>query len=77
MSEYIGRRFAAVTPSDATVLGMTKGLYVGTAGNVAVKHTAAGTAVVFSNVPAGTFLPIEVRLVMSTSTTASNIVAIY
>ena len=74
-TEYTGRRFAAVTKSDDTVLGQTIGLYVG-GGDVVVRHTATGTSVTFANVPAGAFLPIEVRKVMA-ATTATNIVAIY
>lgn len=64
----------AVTPSDSTVLGGVRGLYVGGAGNVNLK-TERGTTVLFSGVPAGAILPIRVLQVLSTSTTATNIVA--
>lgn len=71
----------AVTPSDSVSLervgkGFPRGIYVGTSGNVAVDF-GDGTAVVFANVPSGTTLPIRVKLVKDTSTTASNIVALY
>jgi hypothetical protein len=71
-------RYAAVTASDTTDLaaGPCRALYVGTGGNV-VAVTTAGTAVTFSNVPTGTLLPVIARRVNSTSTTASNIVALY
>lgn len=67
----------AVTPSDSTLLSGVRSLYVGTSGDVAVKFPGNATAVVFSNVPDGAVLPVQVVQVMSTSTTASNIVALY
>lgn len=66
---------ALVTPSDATVIPVCRALFVGTSGNLNV-HMADGQTVLFSNVPAGIF-PIQVDMVLSTSTTASNIVALY
>jgi hypothetical protein len=65
----------AVTPSDSTVLEMCRSLFVGTGGNLNVRM-ADGMTLVFTNVPAGIF-PIQVDQVLSTSTTASNIVALY
>lgn len=70
-------RWAAVTPSDSTDIEGSIGLYVGTAGNVAVRTVnAAGTTVTFSNVPAGSFLPGNFTRVMA-ATTASNILAAF
>lgn len=71
----------AVVKSDSTVLKATQALYVGTTGDVAVvmasrADVAALVAVTFVGVPAGTVLPISVQKVMSTNTTASNIVAL-
>ena len=63
----------SVTPSDATVLAF-EALYIGTTGNVAVV-TNGGTTITFSNVPVG-ILPIRGTKVMSTNTTASNIVGL-
>jgi hypothetical protein len=69
---------AAVTPSDATEFAtMTRGLYVGGAGAVAVLGWEDSAAVTFAAVPAGTILPVRVKKVMSTNTTATNIVALY
>lgn len=65
----------AVTPSDSTVLVNTRGLYVGTSGNLVVEM-ADGQTVTFTSVPIGIF-PIQVTKVLSTGTTASNIVAVY
>lgn len=68
--------FDEVTPSDSAVLTRTRGLYVGTTGNVAVK-SLRGTTCIFTAVPAGLILPIRCTQVLSTGTTASNIVALY
>jgi hypothetical protein len=51
-------------------------LYVGAAGNVRVL-THGGDDVVFTNILAGTFIPVQVLKVFSTSTTASNIIALW
>lgn len=73
----------AVTPADNTAIAVCRGLYVGGAGNLVVKMadvvdpTAAGNTVTFTGVPAGTLLPISVKCVNNTSTTATSIVALY
>lgn len=70
----------AVTPSDSTDLTGARAFYVGTAGDVAIKtiHGASNTtAVTLSSVPAGAIVPIQVTRIMSTNTTASNIIALY
>jgi hypothetical protein len=66
---------AAVTPSDATRLAVTRSLYIGGTGNLNVEM-ADEMVVLFSNVAVGIF-PIQVRRVLSTSTTATLIVALY
>ena len=66
----------AVTPSDSTDLPVTRGLYVGGAGNVAVTM-ADGGVVTFTGATAGQFLPLQVTRVMSTNTTATLILALY
>lgn len=67
---------ATVTASDATVFTQPSTIYIGTAGNVNVT-TQGGQTVLFSNLNAGTILPVLVTKVLSTSTTASNIVRLY
>ncbi|WBT07098.1 hypothetical protein PFY01_05240 [Brevundimonas vesicularis] len=73
------RRAAAVTPSDAADLTTyAKALYVGAAGNVRVL-TVGGEdidAVTFANHPVG-WLPVQVRRVLATGTTATQIVAAF
>ena len=67
---------AAVTPSDSTMLDRpTRGVYVGTTGNVSA--IVGGSSVVFVGVPAGAVLPIAANRINSTNTTASNIVALW
>lgn len=71
---------AVITPHDSNLIvdvtGITtRALYIGGAGDVNV-ITAAGDTVLFSAVPAGFVLPIQVQSVKSTSTTATLIVAL-
>lgn len=66
-----------VTPSDGSDLATVQAaLFIGTGGNVKVDMAGSGT-VTLSNVADGTFLPILVNKVYATSTTASNIIALY
>lgn len=66
--------FQALTKSDATVLPITRALYVGTGGDVAIMGAGNTTAVTLKNVPSGTFLWVRVSQFMSTNTTASDVV---
>ncbi len=85
------RRAIAVTTSDTKdVTNATgdaapcyaKALYIGVTGDVAIvtardnSNALAGTAVTFKAVPVG-FFPVQVRRVMATNTTATNIVGLY
>lgn len=66
----------AVTPSDSTLItgAPTRGLWVGTSGNINVLMAGGGT-VTFVGVQG--LLPIRVDRVNSTSTTATDIVALF
>lgn len=67
---------APVTPSDSTDLNpWPYALVIGVAGNLQVT-TRAGSTVTLVNVPAG-ILPLRVRRVWSTGTTALNISALW
>lgn len=69
-------RAASVTPSDSADLDThARALYVGGTGDVRVT-TAGGDTVTFAAVPVG-LLPVRVRRVHSTSTTATSIVALW
>lgn len=66
-----------VTPDNSNDLAYTtRAIYVGGAGNINV-DMVSGQTCLFSGVPAGTVLPIRVKRVRSTSTTATLIVALY
>ncbi len=79
-------RAAVVTPSNTVDIPYIGGdgttpswpcvLYIGGAGNVRVQ-TAGGDDVVFNNVLAGTFIPVQVTRVFATNTTATNILALW
>lgn len=67
----------AVSPNDTTDLGSVRALYIGSTGSISVLLHEDDTPVTFANVPAGALLPIAVRVVRTTGTTASNILALY
>lgn len=70
------RRLEAVTPHDVNELGyVTRGLYVGTAGDISVVDFV-GNTVLLKNVPAGSLLPICIKQVRNTNTTAANLVGL-
>lgn len=76
-------RASVVTKSDTVDIpnpgnGQVEGcvLYVGTGGVLRVL-TAGGDDVTFRNVPNGTFLPVQVIRVFSTTTTATDILALW
>jgi hypothetical protein len=67
----------AITPSDSVELDeWTRGIYVGTGGDLKVTLTA-GQVVTFKNLAGGIVHPICARLVWATDTTASDIVGLY
>ncbi len=66
----------AITPDDANDLSeITRALYVGVAGNIAVVMKS-GETVNFIGVSSGAILPIRVARLNETGTTASNIVGL-
>lgn len=66
----------AVSPSDSGPLEeITRALYVGTVGDIALT-LSSGATVTLANVPAGTVLPIRVSAVKATGTTAGHIVGL-
>lgn len=69
---------AAVTPNDSTDLTTwPRALFVAGAGDIAVLMAGDGAAVTFTGVPAGTILPVRVKRVKSTGTTATGIVGVW
>jgi len=73
------RRSFSIAPADATDLAVTtRALYIGSSGNVSVILADDGTsAVTFTGLPAGALLPLCVKRVRATGTTATNIVGVY
>lgn len=66
---------AAVTPGATALASVTRAIYVGGAGNVAVTMLD-GQDVTFSGVAAGTLIPIRASHVLA-ATTATNILALW
>ena len=78
-SESSAHNSKAVTPHNTNEVGdfYPKGIYVGGAGNITGQLIGDTTDVVFSSVPAGTFLPVSFRLIKATGTTATNMVIVW
>jgi len=73
---------ALVTPSDTLTLqqqlstsNRSTCLYIGVGGNVRVL-TIGGDDVTFTNIPDGSFIPVHIKKVFDTGTTASSIIAL-
>jgi len=66
---------SSVTPSDTAIIPVTKGLYVGGFGDLSVILEESTTSVTFVGVDG--FLPLKVKAVLDTNTTATNILALY
>ena len=87
-AHWPARLAAAITKSDTLAVGIgpaglyAKALWIGGTGDVTVitagdnSNNGLGTPVTFSAVPAGTLLNVQVRAVMATGTTATNIVGL-
>jgi len=75
---HSARAHAEVTPSDAEDLEKApcRALYIGVGGDVEV-HDSEGNAATYVGVLTGSILPVQAKRVLSTGTTATNIVALY
>ena len=64
-------------PSNTALLTqVSRAIYVGAAGDISAE-LASGTQVTFTAVPAGMILPLRLRKIRATGTTAQNIVALW
>lgn len=72
-----GSKLVAVTPNDTTEFEVCRALYVGGSGTVVLTAEDDTASVTLAGVGAGTILPVRAKLVKSTGTTATSIVAIY
>lgn len=67
-----------VSSTDHVFAAPCKALYVGGAGDIVCKLTdAAATSVTFKAVPVGTILPVEIKTVVKTSTTATLMLGLF
>lgn len=76
------RSALAITPHDTNALTQVDGdypraIYVGGAGNIALRLYGDTADVTLTAVPVGTVLNLRASHVRSTSTTATNLVALY
>ena len=68
---------AAIVPSDGADLAeLTRALYVGGGGDVALRM-AGGEFVTLANLPAGTLIPLRVARVLASGTTATALVGLW
>lgn len=71
-----GRRAAAVTLNDSTIIENTRALYIGGNGNLKVTMVEGGD-VTFVGLSAGMILPVQVVKCWLTGSTVSNVIALY
>ena len=76
MNDSPARSARAITPSDTTIFDPTRGLYIGTTGDLRVQMND-GTTVTLTSVAGGGIHPFSVVKVYATSTTATGIVGVY
>lgn len=69
---FIASQGSSLTPNDTTEFEPGS-LYIGTGGDVVCVLADESSTITFSNVPDGSFLPILVKMVYDTNTTASDI----
>lgn len=68
--------FAITTSDSADLLAETRAIYVGSAGDL-VAVLASGDEVSFVGLGGGTVLPVRVRRVKATGTSAGHLVGLY
>ena len=73
---FPGERAVAVTPNNSTTFEATRGVFVGTAGDLVVRFAGDTVNVTLKNVVAGVTHPWSIVRVAATGTTATDIVVI-
>jgi hypothetical protein len=68
------RSFDVITPHDSNIIGPTSGLYIAVAGNLVVIDWNDVTKTIA--VGANCHLPINVKIIKNTNTTATGILAL-
>lgn len=74
-SDSCAQSAIAITPADSDLAHPVRCLYVGGNGNIKV-ITARNHTVTFVGISAGTILPVSVKRVFATDTTATNIIGL-
>lgn len=68
--------FSLVTSDSEDIARATKAIYVGEGGDIVLRAVGSQADVTLANVPTGAILPIRVRAVRVTGTTAGGIVGL-
>ena len=68
--------FPIVPDDNLTQNPVPKALYVGTGGDIAVCAVGSQTDVLLRNVPSGTLIPIRIKAVRATGTSAADLVGL-
>lgn len=64
-----------IAPDDSNDLGkVTKGIYVGTGGDVRIQAVGSDAAVTYSNLPDSSYIAVRVVRVFATGTTATSLI---
>jgi len=72
------RNSFTITPSDTAELRfVTRSIYVGGTGDITLRLAGDAGQLLIKAVPAGTMLPLRVRQVFATGTTATGLVGFY
>lgn len=67
----------AITPGDDALPNPTRGIMVGSNGNVSVRFIGGDEVVLLRNLTAGVVYPLQLSHVFASHTTATNIVGLY
>ena len=67
----------AVVTSDTAAQPVSRALFVGGAGNITGRLVSDTTDTVFSGIAGGTILPLQFKLIKTTGTTATGLVALF
>lgn len=77
-AESPAKQSYAVTPHDSNEIGTyePKGLYVGGAGNIAMRLLGDTADITWTGVQAGSILPVVPQYIRATGTTATGLIAL-
>lgn len=70
-------RYVSASAGDTFTKMRPKALYVGGGGDVVLRPKSGGTTATFAGVAAGTFMPVTFYEIVSSGTTATDMVALF